>query len=130
MRETPLISALFAIAALYDGLLGIVFVFAAGPVFDWFQVAPPNHIGYVQFPALLLIVFAIMFAAIARQPALNRDLIPYGIMLKLSYAGTVLFYWIAADLPFMWKPFAIADLAFAALFVWAYVALKEWAIPR
>ena len=119
------VAALFIVAAIYDGLLGAAFLFAGGRVFDRFGVTPPNHAGYVQFPAALLIVFAIMFAAIARDPFRNRNLIPYGILLKLSYCGVVLFHWFTAGVPDMWKPFCIADLIFLVCFAWALKAIGK-----
>ena len=114
-----MIRMLFGVAALYDAVLGIAFLIAPAPLFDWVDVPPPNHFGYVQFPAALLIVFALMFAAVAQNPVENRSLIAYGILLKVSYSGVVLYYWITSDLPWVWKPFCIADLVFLALFVWA-----------
>lgn len=125
MKTKSAISALFVVAALYDGLLGLLMIVAGGAVFDWFQVPPPNHMGYVQFPAALLIVFALMFLAIARDPAANRNLIPYGILLKVCYCSVVFFYWFTSGVPGMWKPFAVMDLAFMVLFVWAYRGLGE-----
>ena len=125
MRTKLAIRALFIISALYDGLLGAAFLFGSGHLFQWFGVTPPNHPGYVQFPAALLIVFAVMFTAIAVNPVKNRNLIPYGILLKLSYCGVVLFYWFTAGLPDMWKPFCIADLIFLILFAWAWTMLGK-----
>ena len=61
MRTKRAIPVLFIVAAIYDGLLGAVFLFGSGVLFQWFGVTPPNHAGYVQFPAALLIVFAVMF---------------------------------------------------------------------
>ncbi len=119
-----LISAMFVLAALYDGLFGLVGLFFGGALFGWFGVPPPNHWGYVQFPGALLVVFAIMFAAVAADPVRNRNLIPYGILLKVSYCGVVLFYWLTSDVPFMWKPFCVADLVFLFLFAWAWSALR------
>lgn len=124
MKSFPAIRALFVVSALYDGLLGIVFLFATGCVFQRFGVTPPNHPGYVQFSAALLIVFAIMFAAIAMDPQGNRNLIPYGMLLKVSYCGVVGFHWFTTGLPSMWKPFCVFDLIFLALFVWAWNALR------
>lgn len=124
------ISLLFAIAALYDGFLGVLFVVAAPWVFQTLGVTPPNHYGYIQFPALLLLVFALMFLAIARAPGRNRGFIPYGMLLKASYCLVVFGHWIATDIPGMWKPFAIADLGFLVLFGWAYVALRPKHQPR
>lgn len=119
------VAVLFIAAAVYDGLLGAAFLFAGGRVFEWFGVTPPNHPGYVQFPAALLLVFAAMFAAIAGDPFRNRNLIPYGILLKASYCGVVIFHWMTAGLPRMWKPFCVADLLFLILFAWALTAMKR-----
>jgi hypothetical protein len=119
-----MISLLFAVAALYDGALGLIALFAGVQLFQWFGVTPPNHWGYVQFPGALLVVFAIMFVAIARNPARNRGLIPYGMLLKASYCGVVFFHWFTAGLPNMWKPFAIFDAIFFVLFAWAFVQLR------
>lgn len=120
-----MIRPFFVIAALYDGILGLAFLLAGGPMFWWFKVTPPNHMGYVQFPGLLLIVFAIMFLAVARKPVANRNLIPYGILLKASYCGVVFYYWLTSGIPGMWKPFAIGDAVFLVLFVMAYQALGK-----
>ena len=121
MKKDRLVSILFAIAGLYEGVLGIAFLVAPATLFNRFGVAPPNHFGYVQFPAALLVVFGIMFFAVARNPLANRNLIPYGILLKASYCGLVFGYWFTQGLPGMWKPFAIADLVFAVLFCWVWV---------
>jgi hypothetical protein len=114
---------LFIVAAVYDGVLGLVFLLAPDRVFRTFEVTPPNHPGYVQFPAALLLVFALMFLRIARDPAGERDLIPYGILLKLAYCSVVTAYWLSDGVPGIWKPFVVADAAFAVLFVWAWVRL-------
>ncbi len=122
------IRVLFLVAALYDGILGIAFLIAAPSLFEWVGITPPNHFGYVHFPAALLIVFALMFLAIARNPVANLSFVPYGILLKVSYCAVAFFHWFAAGIPFIWKPFAIADLVFLALFFWAYSVLKKQAL--
>ncbi len=116
---------LFIIAALYDGLLGIAFLSSADALFQWFQVTPPNHFGYVHFPAALLLVFALMFLAIAMNPQGNRNLIPYGMLLKVSYCSVICFHWFTGGIPSMWKPFIFYDLIFLGLFAWAYVSLRD-----
>lgn len=128
MKHLPLIRDLFVIAALYDGVLGLVFLFAGPAVFAWLDVTPPNHWGYIHFPAALLLVFAIMFAAVAVRPYANRNLIPYGILLKVSYSGLVFYHWAATDVPTMWKPFALLDVLFLVAFVWAYASLRKSAL--
>jgi hypothetical protein len=119
------IRVLFVISALYDGLLGAVFLLAGDSLFQRFGVTPPNHPGYVQFPAALLIVFALMFLAIAVNPVKNRNLIPYGILLKVSYCSVISFHWLTGGIPGMWKPFCFYDIAFIFAFVWAWAALGK-----
>ena len=123
MKKSVII-ILFIIAALYDGLLGLGFLFSAEALFERFQVTPPNHFGYVHFPAALLLVFAIMYLAIAVNPYKNRNLIPFGMLLKVSYCSVTGYHWLTAGLPAMWKPFIFYDLVFLALFVWAYASLR------
>jgi uncharacterized membrane protein YfcA len=125
MKSRPAMAALFLFAAAYDGTLGLAFLVAHGTIFQWFKVTPPNHPGYIQFSGALLIVFAIMFAAIARNPQGNRNLIPYGILLKVSYCGVAFWHWSQGGIPNMWKPWAIADLVFLVLFYAAYRQLGK-----
>ena len=125
MKTNRLITVLFVVASIYDGLLGVAFLFGSSALFSWAGVTPPNHPGYVQFPAALLIVFAAMFMAVAINPVKNRNLIPYGMLLKLSYCGVVVFYWFTTGIPDMWKPFCIADLIFLVLFVRAWTVLGK-----
>lgn len=121
MSQLPTVRLLFILAGLYDGLLGLAFLFFAPAVFDYFGVTPPNHFGYVRFPAMLLLVFALMFFAVAADPKRNRNLIPYGILLKVSYCSAVGWYWFRDPaFPWMWQPFFFFDLLFLVAFVWAF----------
>jgi hypothetical protein len=122
--KTKTVSLLFLVAALYDGLLGLAFLAAAEWIFHAAKVTPPNHFGYVHFPGAILIVFAIMFAAVAWRPRENRNLIPYGILLKISYCGVAGYHWFTQGIPTLWKPFAAIDLVFLVLFLVAY-----WSLP-
>lgn len=127
MTMMLMVRALFVLAGLYDGVLGLAFL-ANGPgLFERFNVTPPNHWGYVQFPALLLLIFALMFFSIAVRPRANRGLIWYGVLLKVGYCGVVFRYWFGGGIPGMWKPFALIDLGFLILFVLAWLALKPGA---
>ncbi len=124
MKSHMMTSILFWISCIYDGLLGLAFLFFSMKIFETYQITPPNHIGYIQFPAAILLLFAIMFAAIARDPIANKNMIPYGILLKLSYCAVVFGHWMMQDLPGIWKPFAICDAIFVVLFAVAYTKLK------
>ena len=98
MKTKQMISVLFFLAAVYDGVLGGVFLLAPSVIFQRFEVPPPNHFGYVQFPALLLLIFAWMYASVAYAPEKNSSLIPYGIALKVAYCGLVFYYWFTVDI--------------------------------
>ncbi len=123
MKQHKSIAVLFYVSAAYDGILGLAFLFFPLSVFTLYNVTPPNHVGYVQFPAALLIVFSLMFINVALGPERNRNLIPYGILLKVSYCSVVFWHWFSADIPFMWKPFAVMDVCFGLLFLWSYATL-------
>jgi hypothetical protein len=125
MKPPSWITWLFAVAALYDGILGFAFLAAPQQLFEWVEVTPPNHLGYVQFSAALLLIFGLMFVAIAVRPVLNRHLIPYGILLKVAYCGVAGTYWVLTDIPFIWKPFVIIDAVMGVLFVCAYLTLGK-----
>jgi hypothetical protein len=118
--ETRWSRPLFIVAAAYEALLGIGFTFFARPIFEYFRVTPPNHYGYVQFPGLLLVVFAAMYWRISRDPVRYRDMMLYAIGCKASYCAVAFWYQFRGDIPSLWIPFAWADLAFLVLFVMAW----------
>ena len=113
-----------------DGLLGLVFFLVPAWPFERFQVPPPNHYGYVQFPGAVLLIFALMFFRVAADPRRRRDLIPYGILLKLAYVSVSGWHWHFAGIPAMWKPLTIIDAISAVLFVVAYASLAREGEPK
>ena len=119
------IKPLFVVSGLYDGILGILFLAIPYQLFSITNIAPPNHIGYIQFPALLLIIFGIMFLNISKDPVANRNLILYGILLKIAYCGVVFYNWIQINIPMMWVIFGFFDLIFLGLFIIARKAIKQ-----
>ena len=110
----------FRIAAIYDGLMGAVFFFAPSWPFRQFNIAEPGHPAYTQFLGAILMIFAAMFAKIAREPAQYRHLIPYGIALKAAYCALAFWYGINPGIPNMWKTFALIDFVMGVLFLRAY----------
>jgi hypothetical protein len=116
---------LFGVAGAYDVIIGAAFLGFGPQLFEAAGVPPPNHWGYLQFAALLLVVFGVMFLVIAGDPPANRNLIPYGILLKLSYVGVVAYYWASTDVPMLFKPFAVIDAIMLVLFLIAYRTLAQ-----
>lgn len=117
-----IVSLLFIIAALYDGIIGVMGLLFPGLAFQIFEVTPPNHFGYIQFPAILLMIFAVMFYRVARDPVANRFIMLYGVALKTGYSGLIFYYMLTTGIPAMWVPWAWADLVFLVLFLsaWRY----------
>jgi hypothetical protein len=123
----PMVRLLFGIAGVYDAAIGLAFLCLGAQIFEATKVPPPNHWGYVQFGSLLLIIFGIMFFAVAYDPSVNRQLIPYGMFLKISYTGLVTYYWVMTDVPFLFKPFAVID---GIMFVLFFLAYRKLLAPR
>src|SRR5690242_14676940 len=115
----PAIRGLFWISGLYDFIIGLTFLFFGATLYEKAGIPAPNHWGYVQFTALLLMIFGCMFFAIARNPVANRNLIPFGILLKISYVGIVSFYWATGGVPMLFKPFVVIDAIMLVLFLLA-----------
>jgi len=117
---------LFVIAGIYDLVIGLAFLLAGPQLYDATGVTHPNHWGYVQFSALLLGIFGIMFFAVAYDPVANHNLMPFGMLLKLSYTGLVAYYWVSIDVPWLFKPFAIID---GIMFILFYMAYRQGSSP-
>lgn len=127
-RKLLLIRGLFAIVGLYDFLLGAAFLIAGPSIFAKLTVTPPNHWGYIHFPASLLVIFGMMFLAVARRPSANRNLIPYGVLLKIAYCGVVLYHHLAGGgVPQMWLVFGGLDAVAAVLMAatWTMLGARD-----
>lgn len=118
------VKKLFVVAALYDFILGIIFLLAFKQVYAHFNIALPNHAGYVHFAACLVVIFGIGFWFVAQDPVRNRDIIKLGILLKLSYVSVVFYYNALGNIPSIWVPFAWLDLGFLILFIAALRSIK------
>jgi hypothetical protein len=123
--STKWIKILFVVAGIYDLLLGVASVVAAPQIFRLAGVTPPNHWGYVYFPALLVVMFGIMFLRIAADPVRRIELIHYGMGLKAAYCGVVFWFDLIGSVPGLWIPFAWADLVFFVLFFFAWRTLSR-----
>ncbi|MBM3248329.1 MAG: hypothetical protein FJZ10_02765 [Candidatus Omnitrophica bacterium] len=119
------IKPFYIFAGLVDAIFGILFVSIPLEIFKAVNIPPPNHLGYIQFSGCLLIVFGIMFFNIAANPVANRNLIIYGVLLKISYCSVVFSYWLTKGLPSMWVYFAFMDLGFLLMFLLSAKALKK-----
>ena len=58
-------------------------------------------------PFKIPVTFTIMFIKIASNPVKNRELIPFGILLKISYCGVIFYHWFT----YSYKPKSVACVA-------------------
>ena len=114
------IRVVFVIAGIYDGMLGMAFLFMPEAIFAFYGTTPPNHMAYVEFPAFLLVIFSIMFFRIAMDPVRFRELMLYGVGLKVAYCSLVFKYVMTDGVPTMWVPWAWLDLVFLVAFLMAW----------
>jgi hypothetical protein len=121
------IRPLFVVAALYDILLGAVYLFTYPALYARAGVALPNHPGYVQLNALFVIIAGVGFWFVSRAPVRNRDIIHMGVLFKASYAGIIFYYMVRGLMPSMWMPWAVCDTLFLVAFL---VALQALPRPR
>jgi hypothetical protein len=117
------IRLLFVVCAAYDFCLGLAFLVSGPQLFEQYKVPAPNHWGYIHFCCLMLMIFGLMFLAVAIRPRANRNLIPYGALLKLSYVAVTGYYWFSEGIPWVFKPFLFMDAAMLAGLVWAWLTL-------
>lgn len=111
---------LFLVSGLYDLLIGAVFLLFGPQLFTAAGIAAPNHWGYLQFAALELMIFGIMFLVVSRDPAAQHISIVYGLLLKASYVGLTGFYWAKGECPVLFQPFVVIDAIMFVLFLMAY----------
>ena len=116
---------LFVIAALFDFILGVAFLRFGPQIFEQYNIPIPSHWGYIHFSCLLLMIFGLMFITIAIRPHQNRNLIPFGVLLKAAYIGVSGYYWIFGGIPDAFKPFLFVDAAMLLAFMWAFFFLQK-----
>lgn len=109
---------LFWTAAVYDLVLGVVFLIFYRPVFAFLGVESelPRQTSYLSLIAAFLFVIGVAYVLIARGDLYrNRDLITVGILYKVAYFSVALWYLVAGVYPHLvfFVVFGVADALFA-----------------
>ncbi|MBT3405292.1 hypothetical protein HN832_04930 [archaeon] len=110
---------LYLIAAIYDFSLGISFLFFYKNIYNFLGMNIPQNPSYLTFSALMITIFGILLFMIYFDLENAKKLIILAILIKLSYIGTVVFYYLLVGADYVDMPyriFAFLDLAFAILF--------------
>jgi hypothetical protein len=128
MKPHVLPRLLLLVTGLYDGFFGMVFLLTAPAAFSICRIPAPSHWGYVHFAAALLLIFALMFFAASAHPAANRNLIAYGMLLKIAFVGVVAYHWTRGGVPFVFQILAVVDTACFCTLGWIFFAVAPRAI--
>lgn len=124
MRVKSWIPALFIFVGCVEFITGSTFIFFPEWLFQRTGIEQISALEYIQFPALLIMVFGLMMLAVARDPKHNYNLIPYICLFKVSLIGVVFFNWLTKGLSWLWISFAFFDIAYLIGFLLAYKQIK------
>jgi formate/nitrite transporter FocA (FNT family) len=122
--------SLFAIAAVYDVLLGIIFIFFSARAFDALGIRDklPAFGGYLTLLGAFVFVIGIAYLLIASGDLRrNLDLILVGTLYKLAYSATAFYYWLVGNIPHVIfvALFGVADAVFFVLMAECCWSLKK-----
>ena len=126
---------LFLVAAAYDIVLGVVFLFFHTWAFELLDIADADPgSGYVPLIGAFLLVIGIAYYLIYRGDLVrNRDLIAVGTLYKLAYSAVAFWFWIVVDdVPHILFPalFGIVDLVMFALMLECWLTVRRIAAER
>ena len=112
---------LYGIAALYDMVLGIVFLFFGKWAFESLGILESYPVeGYIQLIGAFVLVLGIGYLLVWRGDLWrNRDLVLVGALYKLAYTGVGFYITLTAEAPhwlFVWG-FGVADAVFFVLMI-------------
>jgi hypothetical protein len=112
---------LYGIVALYDTVLGIVFLFFGKWAFDALGILESYPVeGYIQLIGAFVLVLGIGYFLVWRGDLWqNRDLVLVGALYKLAYTGVGFYITLTTEAPhwlFVWG-FGVADAIFFVLMV-------------
>jgi len=121
---------LFLIAAIYDFVMGIVFIFFYKFAFKSLGIseAIPEFGGYLSLIGAFLFVIGIAYYLIyLGDLAKNRDLILVGALYKLAYCLTAFVYFAVGQIPHMifLYLFGVLDLIMFILMIECYIFLGK-----
>jgi hypothetical protein len=106
------------VTAIYDGLLGLAFLFLSGPIFRMLGVAVTAEPVYVQLAAGLIAILGLGFFLAWREPLIDRDIVLLGTVFKAFYILLAISAQIRGQLPhWMFLLFAGIDAVFLIIFL-------------
>lgn len=89
----------FRIVGVYDVLLGLSFIFFYKNIYQALEITLPNHAGYIVVPALFVICGGVGEFLIAKNSLRNIDLVVVRLLMKVSFASAILFFYFTIGVP-------------------------------
>lgn len=111
----------FAFTAFYNVAFGAAMTAAAGQAAAGLGVSGPGGPYAVAMVGLLIAIFGVGYAMVARDPARNRGIVWVGLLSKIAAPALGAVQYVAGAIPFSTFAIGMVDLAFAfafALFLW------------
>lgn len=118
--------AVFAVAAIYDIVLGVAFILFYDPVLDALDITPPDNTSYIHLSAVFVLVQGISYVFAWWDLHGNIGIVRVGVIYKAAYFLVALYYLVTDDLlHWVFFAFGVADLVFMLLFLGALAALRS-----
>jgi len=125
MEKAGFFRVLFLVAAIYDFVLGIIFLLFYKQAYTFLNITLPVYPMYLQMVAAFVTVMGIAYYFAYLDMYRNIDLVKVGVIFKGVYAVLTSYFYFAdlANVVFFW--FAIIDVVFLVLFVWFLASAKK-----
>lgn len=109
---------LFLVAALYDFILGFIFLFFYKPIFRILEISIPADPSPLSLSAAFVFTLGFAYYLIYKNIEGNFDLVKVGIFYKFTYVLISFYYFIFGSVPHMiFVVFGLLDAVFLILFL-------------
>lgn len=121
---------LFLLVAVYDIILGIIFMFFTKSTFELLGIPEklPEFDGYLTLIGVYVLILGIAYYLIYKGDLQkNRDLILIGVLYKLGYCTVTFYYFIIGDIPHVLflALFGVIDFIMFILMAECYFTIKK-----
>ena len=116
-KRDLLFKKFFLVAALYDLLLGIIFLTMYKQVYAYFGIALPNSPMYLLLAAAFVFANGVGYCFVYKNMYRNIDLVKLGVIYKAIYSITAVYFFLTGEAHVIFFIFAILDAIFLLLFV-------------
>lgn len=121
---------LFLLVAVYDIILGIIFMFFKASTFQLLKIPEklPEFDGYLTLIGVYVFILGIAYYLIyKRDLQKNRDLILIGVLYKLGYCTVTFYYFMIGDIPHIlfFALFGVIDFIMFLLMAECYYSIGK-----